>query len=46
MAHYFRGNLNVLFQAGELVPGVVEQDDRVGYAVAASSNHFAIGSPG
>lgn len=46
VAHYFRGSLNVLFQAGELIPGVVEQDDRVGYAVAASSNHFAIGSPG
>ncbi|WP_245603461.1 DNRLRE domain-containing protein [Salinispora cortesiana] len=46
VAHYFRGNLNVLFQSGELIPGVVEQDDRVGYAVAASSNHFAIGSPG
>lgn len=46
VAHYFRGNLNLLFKAGELIPGSVEQDDRVGYAVAASSNHFAIGSPG
>ncbi len=46
VAHYFRGNLNLLFQAGDLIPGSVEQDDRAGYAVAASSNHFAIGSPG
>lgn len=46
VAHYFRGDLNLLFQSGELIPGWVEQDDRNGYAVAASSNHFAIGSPG
>lgn len=46
VAHYFRGDLNLLFQAGELIPGVAEQDDRTGYAVAASTNHFAIGSPG
>ncbi|MEW2381388.1 DNRLRE domain-containing protein [Micromonospora sp. NPDC047707] len=46
VAHYFRGSLNILFQAGALIPGAAEHDDQTGYAVAASTNHFAIGSPG
>ncbi|PRY30453.1 hypothetical protein CLV70_1045 [Pseudosporangium ferrugineum] len=44
--HYFRGALNLLLQSGTPIPGSSENDDQNGYSVAASANHFAVGSPG
>ncbi|MEU4689728.1 DNRLRE domain-containing protein [Actinoplanes sp. NPDC023714] len=46
VAHYYRGTLNLLLQSGTPIPGSSEVDDQNGYAVAASANHFVIGSPG
>jgi hypothetical protein len=46
VAHYFRGSLNLLLQPGTPIPGSAENDDQNGYSVAASTNHFAVGSPG
>lgn len=33
-------------ETGGAVPGVVEQDDRFGSTLAATSTHFAVGAPG
>ncbi|GAA4681289.1 hypothetical protein GCM10023347_40130 [Streptomyces chumphonensis] len=45
--HYLRGNVNVaVHQDKPGVAGVVEPDDRFGYAVAATGHHLAIGAPG
>ncbi|MFV2017825.1 hypothetical protein [Micromonospora sp. LOL_023] len=47
VVHYLRGTANVLLsQGGNGVVGALENDDLTGYSLAASSNHFAIGSPG
>ncbi|MFV2083560.1 hypothetical protein [Micromonospora sp. LOL_021] len=47
VVHYLRGTGNILLsQGGNGVVGALENDDRTGYALAASSHHFAIGSPG
>ncbi|UGY94233.1 FG-GAP repeat protein [Streptomyces gobiensis] len=45
--HYLRGSVNVAVnQDSPGVAGIVEPNDRFGYAVAASPNHIAIGAPG
>lgn len=46
VVHYYRGTLNLLLQSGTPIPGASENDDQNGYSVAASANHFAVGSPG
>lgn len=47
LAHYIRGSVNVaMSQGGGGIPGSAEIDDRTGYAVAASTHHFAVSSPG
>ncbi|MDG4832664.1 hypothetical protein O7627_25630 [Solwaraspora sp. WMMD1047] len=47
VVHYLRGTANILLsQGGNGVAGALENDDMTGYALAASSHHFAIGSPG
>lgn len=46
-SHYVRGSHNIaVHQDKPGVPGVVEEDDRLGYAVAASPRHLALGVPG
>ena len=47
MAHYLRGSTNAGFTQNTAgAAGVVEENDRFGYAVAASPNHIAVGTPG
>ncbi|WP_422774881.1 DNRLRE domain-containing protein [Plantactinospora sp. WMMC1484] len=47
IVHYLRGNLNLaLNQGGGGIPGSAEIDDRTGFAVAASTHHWAVSSPG
>ncbi|MGX4657913.1 DNRLRE domain-containing protein [Micromonospora sp. SCSIO 07396] len=46
MVHYIRGTLNLAMTQGGGIPGVAETDDRTGYAVAASTHHWAVSSPG
>ncbi|MEV6601719.1 VCBS repeat-containing protein [Actinoplanes sp. NPDC051346] len=46
VVHYYRGTLNLLLQSGTSFPGSSENDDQYGYAVAASTHHFAVGAPG
>ncbi len=46
VVHFYRGALNVLLQPGTPIPGAPENEDQNGYTVAASVNHFAVGSPG
>jgi hypothetical protein len=46
VAHFYRGTANLLLQPGTPIPGVAENDDQNGYAVAASTTHFAVSSPG
>ncbi|MFD1321368.1 hypothetical protein [Micromonospora sonneratiae] len=43
-AHYLRGSVNVKFDGQS--PQGIEQDDRQGFAVAASPYHLAIAAPG
>ncbi|MGY3203525.1 VCBS repeat-containing protein [Streptomyces sp. TE5632] len=47
MAHYLRGSTNAGFTQNTAgVSGDAEENDRFGYAVAASPNHIAVGNPG
>ncbi|MEU0958299.1 DNRLRE domain-containing protein [Micromonospora aurantiaca (nom. illeg.)] len=46
IVHYMRGTVNVAMSQGSGIPGAAEIDDRTGYAVAASTHHWAVGSPG
>ncbi|MDG4797820.1 DNRLRE domain-containing protein [Micromonospora sp. WMMD1082] len=47
VVHYLRGTVNVvLSQGGGGITGAAEIDDRTGFAVAASTHHWAVGSPG
>ncbi len=47
MAHYLRGSTNTGFtQDTAGVSGDAEENDRFGYAVAASPHHVAVGNPG
>ncbi|MBA8948381.1 VCBS repeat-containing protein [Streptomyces calvus] len=47
MAHYLRGSTNAGFTQNTAgVSGDAEENDRFGYAVAASPNHIGVGSPG
>ncbi|MEV0394992.1 DNRLRE domain-containing protein [Polymorphospora rubra] len=47
LVHYRRGTVNVAMQqSGGGLAGSNENDDRVGYSVAGSPYHFAVGSPG
>ncbi|MGY3520230.1 hypothetical protein ACVMYR_28385 [Micromonospora sp. PTRAS2] len=47
IVHYLRGTLNIaVSQGGGGLPGAAETDDRTGYAVAASTHHWAVSSPG
>lgn len=47
VVHYLRGTSNILLsQGGNGLVGSLENDDMTGYSLGASSNHFAIGSPG
>ncbi|MFI5843833.1 hypothetical protein ACIA8K_29440 [Catenuloplanes sp. NPDC051500] len=46
LVHYRRGTTGVTLYAGAGVPGAAENDDRLGYSLAAAPGFFAIGSPG
>jgi hypothetical protein len=46
LVHYHRGTTNITMWSGSGVTGAAENDDRVGYALAGSPNHLAVGSPG
>ncbi|PJE98296.1 esterase [Streptomyces carminius] len=47
MIHYLRNSVNAgVTQDNDGVPGLVEANDRFGYAVAASPLHIAVGGPG
>jgi hypothetical protein len=46
LVHYHRGTTNITMGSGSGVTGAAENDDRVGYALAGSPNHLAVGSPG
>ncbi|MEU7588568.1 DNRLRE domain-containing protein [Micromonospora sp. NPDC049230] len=46
IVHYIRGDVNVALSQGAGIPGVAETDDRTGYAVAASTYHWGVSSPG
>ncbi len=46
LVHYRRGTSNITMGAGAGVPGAAENDDRVGYSLAATPHHLAVGSPG
>ncbi|SCL24446.1 Repeat domain-containing protein [Micromonospora inyonensis] len=46
LAHYLRGPVSVALAQGAGIPGTAETDDRAGYAVAASTYHWAASSPG
>lgn len=46
-SHYLRGSTNIaVHQDKPGVAGVVEENDRFGYAVAGSPRHIAVGNPG
>ncbi|MCZ7431106.1 FG-GAP repeat protein [Streptomyces sp. WMMC1477] len=46
-AHYLSGTVNTgVNQDKPGVPGIVEANDRFGYAVAATGHHLAVGAPG
>ncbi|TDC83483.1 DNRLRE domain-containing protein [Micromonospora sp. KC606] len=46
LVHYLRGTTNVAMNQGAGIPGSPERDDRTGFSVAASTHHWAVGSPG
>ncbi|MEV1286104.1 DNRLRE domain-containing protein [Micromonospora sp. NPDC049679] len=46
LVHYLRGNINVALSQGGGIPGAAEIDDRTGYAVTASTYHWAVSSAG
>jgi hypothetical protein len=46
LVHYLRGAANITLIAGAPVPGGPENDDRLGYSLASTPHHLAIGSPG
>ncbi|MGB2567587.1 hypothetical protein ACPFP2_03920 [Micromonospora citrea] len=46
LVHYLRGSINVAMSQGAGIPGSPERDDRTGFSVAASTHHWAVGSPG
>ncbi|WP_243706279.1 hypothetical protein [Micromonospora sp. KC721] len=46
LVHYLRGTINVAMNQGAGMPGSPERDDRTGFSVAASTHHWAVGSPG
>jgi hypothetical protein len=45
-SHTVVGLLNQDTEAGGVVPGAVEPDDRFGASLAATPHHFAVGAPG
>jgi hypothetical protein len=46
LVHYRRGTSNITMWGGSGVPGSPENDDRLGYSLAGTPHHLAIGSPG
>ncbi|GIE35348.1 hypothetical protein Ait01nite_083930 [Actinoplanes italicus] len=46
LVHYHRGTTNITMWTGAGVTGAAENDDRVGYSLAGSPTHLAVGSPG
>lgn len=46
IVHYHRGTSNITMWGGAGVPGSPENDDRLGWSLAATPHHLAVGSPG
>jgi hypothetical protein len=46
IVHYLRGTTNLTMWGGAGVPGAAENDDRLGWSLAATPYHLAVGSPG
>ncbi len=46
IVHYKRGTTNATMWGGAGVPGSAENDDQLGYSLAATPYHLAVGSPG
>ncbi|GGN65060.1 hypothetical protein GCM10010112_25950 [Actinoplanes lobatus] len=44
--HYLRGTVNIAFDESNVGAGALENDDRYGYALAATQYHFAVAQPG
>jgi hypothetical protein len=44
--HYLRGSTNIAFDESQVGAGALENDDRFGYALAATAYQFAISQPG
>ena len=46
IVHYHRGTTDLAMWGGAGVPSAAENDDRVGWSLAATPYHLAVGSPG